>query len=355
MIDAENNVSMAPSARPMVTFAVLAYNQEKYIKEAVESAFAQNYSPLEIIISDDGSTDKTFEIIKSLVRNYSGLHHVRAVQTKSNEGTMSHVLSIVGQANGDLIIMAGGDDISYPNRTQTLLDSWNRNSAWALHSKFDRIDENGNMLALDCRHESPSYSMRRYFRDETRLQLILGATSAYDRRAFSLLNHDCKGIVLEDAVMSFLLCCYGKDITFIGESLVKYRSNPGALTNAEYKRFNIDRSELINDEEKAKKNALSQLNLHTFLLKTIGDLRASKPILIDKILKNGAETQIKYNLNYNYKYNLMVAEWADAGFISRFQFLLSSCRWTHIKWILPRLFGLSFFISAKVFVNKFRR
>ena len=43
------------AARPLVTFALFAYNQEKYIREAVEGAFSQTYEPLEIILSDDYS------------------------------------------------------------------------------------------------------------------------------------------------------------------------------------------------------------------------------------------------------------------------------------------------------------
>lgn len=48
--------------QPLVTFALFAYNQEQYIREAVEGAFSQTYKPLEIILSDDCSRDRTFEI-----------------------------------------------------------------------------------------------------------------------------------------------------------------------------------------------------------------------------------------------------------------------------------------------------
>ena len=41
---------------PLVTFALFAYNQERYVREAVEGAFAQTYQPLEIILSDDCSS-----------------------------------------------------------------------------------------------------------------------------------------------------------------------------------------------------------------------------------------------------------------------------------------------------------
>ena len=52
--------------RPLVTFALFAYNQEQYIREAIEGAFAQTYQPLEIILSDDCSTDRTFEIMREM-------------------------------------------------------------------------------------------------------------------------------------------------------------------------------------------------------------------------------------------------------------------------------------------------
>ena len=52
--------------RPLVTFLQFSYNLEHFIREAVEGAFAQTYSPLQIILSDDCSTDKTFEITRAM-------------------------------------------------------------------------------------------------------------------------------------------------------------------------------------------------------------------------------------------------------------------------------------------------
>ena len=52
--------------RPLVTFALFAYNQEQHIREAVDGAFSQTYEPLEIILSDDCSTDRTFEIMQEI-------------------------------------------------------------------------------------------------------------------------------------------------------------------------------------------------------------------------------------------------------------------------------------------------
>ena len=52
---------------PLVSFCVKCYNQERYIGEALEGVFAQTYRPLEIVISDDASTDRSWEIIQAAV------------------------------------------------------------------------------------------------------------------------------------------------------------------------------------------------------------------------------------------------------------------------------------------------
>ena len=62
--------------RPLVTFALFAYNQEKYIREAVEGTLAQVYDPLQIILSDGCSSDRTFEIIQEIAASYAEPHRL---------------------------------------------------------------------------------------------------------------------------------------------------------------------------------------------------------------------------------------------------------------------------------------
>ena len=73
-----------PSDRPLITFALFAYNQERFIREAVAGAFSQTYSPLEIILSDDCSSDRTFEIIQEMTAGYEGPHKVILNRNEKN-------------------------------------------------------------------------------------------------------------------------------------------------------------------------------------------------------------------------------------------------------------------------------
>jgi len=85
-IEKSNVIVDGSGAEPLVTFALFAYNQGKYIRQAVEGALAQTYENLEIIISDDASPDKTFEIMQELVRDYSGPHKIILNRNERNLG-----------------------------------------------------------------------------------------------------------------------------------------------------------------------------------------------------------------------------------------------------------------------------
>ena len=60
------------SARPRASLLLLAYNQERYVEEAARSCLAQECEPLEIVFSDDASSDRTHEILTAIAADYRG-------------------------------------------------------------------------------------------------------------------------------------------------------------------------------------------------------------------------------------------------------------------------------------------
>src|SRR6056297_3729012 len=91
--------------RPLVTFAVIAYNQERYIREAIEGAFAQTYHPLEIILSDDCSSDRTYQIMKEMAAAYDGPHKVVLNRNEPNLGVVPHIDRVMNLVRGDFIVV----------------------------------------------------------------------------------------------------------------------------------------------------------------------------------------------------------------------------------------------------------
>ena len=138
---------------PLVTVALFAYNQEDYIVDAVRSVLAQDYSPLQIIISDDCSTDATFSKAEKLVSNYDGPHRVLLNRNEKNLGVGGHVNKIMEVAEGELIVAAGGDDISVSDRVTETVNFWVRSGKKyrSICSQLDVMNEPGEVyMQMPC-------------------------------------------------------------------------------------------------------------------------------------------------------------------------------------------------------------
>jgi glycosyltransferase involved in cell wall biosynthesis len=89
---------------PLVSVIIPVFNGERFLREAVESVLAQKYSPVEIIIVDDGSTDDTATVARSFPETVRYLH-------QTNHGPAAARNRGIEQAQGDLIAFADADDL----------------------------------------------------------------------------------------------------------------------------------------------------------------------------------------------------------------------------------------------------
>ncbi len=131
--------------RPLVSFLLFAYKQEEFVREAIRGAFSQTYEPLEIILSDDCSPDRTFEIMKEEAQAYRGPHRIIINHNEKNLGLPSHINHVFAMAKGDFWVLAAGDDISIPERTESLVNLWKdkKRPVDLVCSYFEEMDVNG--------------------------------------------------------------------------------------------------------------------------------------------------------------------------------------------------------------------
>lgn len=216
-----------------VTFLLLAYNQKAYVAEAVRSALAQEGPPLKILVSDDASTDETFEIIKNEVSGYSGPHMVELNRNSHNLGIAAHISACMKRINTKHVIAAAADDISLPKRAIRIRESFAQTNALLIHSHFDEIDESGKIIYGNIPLES-TFFMRdtSAIRAANKLGLYVGATGAWHRSLFDLYGDIDEGCY-EDLILGFRAALENR-VAFINEPLVKYRVNVGvsSQTNA---------------------------------------------------------------------------------------------------------------------------
>ena len=93
-------------------------NSETYIRQAVDSILIQTCPDFEFLIYDDGSTDKTADILRKCAQHDSRLH----ITYGTNQGYAAWLVKGVEQATGQFLARMDSDDISRPDRFQTQLD-----------------------------------------------------------------------------------------------------------------------------------------------------------------------------------------------------------------------------------------
>jgi len=220
------------SERPLVSFIVLSYKQEQFIRDAIRSAFEQAYEPLEIVFSDDCSPDRTFEIIKEEVDSYRGPHKIVLNHNESNLGLAGNVNRAFELAKGLFFVMAAGDDISVCTRTTKLVHRWQDNLSPVdlVSSYFEDMDVDGKPTALteELVKENAVYL------PDVRLPVrkwrcgATGACAGYSRKLYDRYGPLDPRVIAEDAIFPFR-AWLESGIALIEEPLVKHRTHDRSL------------------------------------------------------------------------------------------------------------------------------
>lgn len=118
---------------------IISHNQEKYIKETVESVLNQSYQNFEIVVSDDCSTDKTQDIVKSIEDE-----RVKLVTTLFNVGINGNEETGILTCTGDYIVLLGGDDRLRPEHLQQVYETIKEKNTDVVYVHLCPINEHGH-------------------------------------------------------------------------------------------------------------------------------------------------------------------------------------------------------------------
>ena len=124
------------------------YNGEKYLAEAIESILGQTFRDFEFIIVDDGSTDRTADILDAYARTDN---RIKILRNSTNKGPAASRNRGIGASVGRYLALMDADDICLAERLAIQTDFLDRNQAvyivgsWAL-----KIDPFGNPLEPWC-------------------------------------------------------------------------------------------------------------------------------------------------------------------------------------------------------------
>jgi glycosyltransferase involved in cell wall biosynthesis len=166
---------VSDSLHPEVSVIMPCYNASRWMEEAVDSVLAQSFRNFELILVNDGSTDKTWDIIESYCKKDG---RVVAI-SKNNTGLADTLNAGISKARGVWIARLDADDLSEPDRLEKQLIYVHAHPEVVLLGLgFVEIDESGNTIK---NHHYPT-SHNSLVRHLERLQRFFPHSSAFFRR-----------------------------------------------------------------------------------------------------------------------------------------------------------------------------
>lgn len=110
---------------PLISVLIPSYNHANFIKETIQSIWDQNYNNIEIIVTDDQSTDNTLEILHDLKKISPFPMYVMV--NGSQLGPAANCNAAISYAKGDFVCFLASDDMLMPNRFETQINFFKKN------------------------------------------------------------------------------------------------------------------------------------------------------------------------------------------------------------------------------------
>lgn len=219
---------------PLVSVCIVTYNSAEFIIEALDSVAAQTYKNIELIVSDDASTDNTVELCRDwIANNEQKFSRSELVVVEKNTGVSANFNRAIRNSGGFYIKGLAGDDKLLPN---CIADNV---SYMMLHPETDLLFSDYRIIGAGIvgnRIESYSYFFNHFNKRQFKLyQLVyslLPAPTAFMTRGVynELGGYDETIPMMEDKPFWVKALFAGKKIGYFKKPTVEYRVNPNALS-----------------------------------------------------------------------------------------------------------------------------
>lgn len=205
----------------MVSVCIATYNGEKFIKQQLESILCQLSDHDEVVVSDDGSTDRTVEIIKSFNDN-----RIKLLTDYFFHSPIYNFENAIKYAKGDFIFLSDQDDIWLPGRVDKTVNILKIGKVDCVVCNRIEIDADGQTNGIPVLKED--------FTKSTFLNVLwhnpfTGCCMAFNRALIKTALPFPPKLPMHDIWLG-LLAFSKRRIAFISEPLIGYRRHDGNVT-----------------------------------------------------------------------------------------------------------------------------
>jgi glycosyltransferase involved in cell wall biosynthesis len=211
----------------LVSVIIPAFNAERFVTQTIISALSQTYQSLEVIVIDDGSTDRTAEFVRDIQSRDARL----SLYQQANCGSAAARNAGIRRAKGDLIAFLDADDLWHPTKIEKQVSAFERDPSVGLVYAWTRmIDVEGMIDGVT----GAAFTLRgNVFNSFLVLNPVANGSAAMVRRDCVLMptpfDPELKG--LEDSYF-YLQIASGYRVDYVPEYLVGYRWNTGGNSSS---------------------------------------------------------------------------------------------------------------------------
>ncbi|WLR50574.1 glycosyltransferase [Bacillus tianshenii] len=210
-----------------ITVVMPVYNNEKYLRPAIESVLKSSYKEFELLIIDDCSQDSSFEIA---LQYQMKDERIRLIRNKRNLGAAQNQKKGILESKGDYVIFAAADDITEPHRLKVCKEVFDSNKSVGLIISNAKIinsksELTGELYVIDAKINNQNLSLNQLKRN-----YCLGATMALKKDIDLVLKEGVLEII-DDYQVSLEYILAGYDIHIVNDFLIKYRIHESNISN----------------------------------------------------------------------------------------------------------------------------
>lgn len=138
---------MSNQNNPLVSVAVVTYKHKEFIGACLDSILEQDYSPIEIVVSDDGSNDGNQEILKQYAASHAGKFVLRL--SSVNRGITANCNEALSACSGKYVAWLGGDDLMLPGKIRKQVEYMERNPQCSISYHNVEVFDSATMKTIN--------------------------------------------------------------------------------------------------------------------------------------------------------------------------------------------------------------
>ncbi|MCR5555530.1 MAG: glycoside hydrolase family 99-like domain-containing protein [Bacteroidales bacterium] len=211
----------------MISVAISTYNGEQYIEEQLYSILNQSQKVNEIVVCDDGSTDRTVEIIRNISETNNDVI-IRICINEHNLGVCANFEKAIYLCKGDIIFLSDQDDVWNPNKVETIMKWFDKNpDKSVVFTDATLIDSFGGKISDKTLWDYVKFANHKLFDkgfqlESFRYNKATGATMALRKDFRIKFSKYAKKNIYHDYILALYAIGYDK-LGYISETLIKYR------------------------------------------------------------------------------------------------------------------------------------